>query len=394
MDRIGATEGGGVERQALTTEEARARCLLIEWARERNFECFTDAIGNLFVRRQGLSDSPPVVLGSHLDSQPKGGRFDGASGVLAAFEALEAIEDGKIPTKRPIEVVSWSNEEGARFELGCMGSQVFADPSLLKEMMEQTDKDGVSVAEALDHVRSIVPTLPMRPLGSAIDCFLELHIEQGPILEREGKSIGVVTGIQGSRKYLVEVKGEEGHAGTVPHRARKDALFAATRITTSLIDFMEDPEDIVRFTIGRMEVFPGALSVIPGFARFTIDFRHPDEAILTSKGDAVFGLCEAYAGPCTVTARETMRFPAVRFDGRLSSEIRRAVSDLKVAHMEIASGAGHDARSVAPVCDSGMIFIPCENGISHNERENIKPDDLVTGASVMALVALRMANRD
>jgi N-carbamoyl-L-amino-acid hydrolase len=394
LAKVGEIPLGGVNRQALSPEDAKAQLQMIAWAAERNFSCYTDAAGNLFIRRDGSDpNAPPVVAGSHLDTQPNGGKFDGASGVLTAFEALEAICDHHIVTKRPIEVVSWMNEEGSRFELGCTGSLAFSDPLKLDTLLAQKDANGTTAAAALADVKKMLPDLPERPLGFPLDSFLELHIEQGRVLETAQKTIGIVTGIQGSRKFIVEVTGENAHSGTTPASARKDALFAAVDIVTALRDLMRDPSEQTRFTIGRFEVLPGALNVVPSRVVFTIDFRHPSEDVLTTVGDRIERVCKANAGPCSVVVTDMKRNAAQKFGGAMIREIEAAAARLGFSYLHLPSLAGHDARNIAKVCPTGMIFVPCEKGISHNELEHATPEDLAAGARVLAEVIVQLANR-
>src|SRR6266404_9476305 len=258
MAKLGSTPRGGVNRQALSAEDAAARNQLMGWARERGFEIFTDAIGNLFVRRDGSDPTAlPVMSGSHMDSQPTGGRFDGMYGVLAAFEALEALEDAGVKTKRPVLAVAWTNEEGSRFQPGAMGSAVFAGHNKLDEMLLVKDWKGVVLKDALAETLQAAPaSMRAGKPGFALDGYVEAHIEQGPRLENERTTIGVVTAIQGSRRYIVEILGEEAHAGTTPRAARKDAYLAATRIAAAMYDATTDADDTLRFTIGRVDVLP------------------------------------------------------------------------------------------------------------------------------------------
>src|SRR6266446_3033036 len=264
MAKLGATPKGGVNRQALSAEDAAARNVLASWAKARGFAIFTDAIGNLFVRREGMDANVlPVMSGSHMDSQPTGGRFDGMYGVLAAFEALEALEDAKTKTRRPLIAVAWTNEEGSRFQPGAMGSAVFAGHNKLEDMLAVKDWKGVVLKDALAETLKAAPA-PMREgkPGFAVDGYVEAHIEQGPRLENERKTIGVVTAIQGSRRYIVEIDGEEAHAGTTPRAARKDAFAAATRIAAAMYEATTDKDDTLRFTIGRVEVHPGSPNTV------------------------------------------------------------------------------------------------------------------------------------
>lgn len=394
MAEIGATPNGGVTREALTPEDNRARAVLIGWARARGFGCAIDRIGNLFIRRPGRDpDAAPVVTGSHIDSQPRGGRFDGTYGVLAGLEALEAIDEAAVETRRPLEVAVWTNEEGTRFLHPVMGSEVFVHPERLDDMLALEDDRGVSVAAALAATRASLPALPERPFDRTAAAYVEAHIEQGPILEETGKTIGIVTGIQGGRRFRVDVRGEAGHAGTLPHKNRKDALLAAVAMIAELRELMRDPEDIVRFTVGRFSVSPNASAVVPDHASFTIDFRHPDEACLSRLGDQIEPVCRANAGPCDVAVAETGRKAPVQFDGIVPEAILAASEALQVPYMTIHSGAGHDAQNLCKICPAGMIFVPCEKGISHNEAESAKPEDLAAGAQVLARTLAALAER-
>jgi N-carbamoyl-L-amino-acid hydrolase len=393
MARFGGTPLGGVNRQALTAEEIDARRCLIGWARDIGFTVSMDGMGNLFIRKAGIDDSlPPVLTGSHIDTQPSGGRFDGIYGILAGLEALQAIDAAGIATLRPIEVVTWMNEEGSRFSPGCMGSLGFVDPTRTPELQAIRDLSGTTVAQALEGLRGAFKNVPSRPLGFVPAAFVETHIEQGPRLESARKTIGVVTGIQGTRRFHVEVHGENAHAGTTPRRRRKDALLAAAHIVGGLERLMRDPADVVRFTIGRFIVSPGAPSVVPGHVMFTIDFRHPDDAVLQARGDEVEAVCRKYAGKCDVTVKQISRTKPVEFVGRVAEAIEQATQRLRLPHMRMPSGAGHDAQNLVKICPTGMIFVPCERGISHNEAENANPSDLAAGARVLAETLVDLAS--
>lgn len=393
MARFGALPRGGVNRQALSPEEGQARRRLAEWAGARGFAVSTDAAGNLFVRREGRDPSlAPVLAGSHLDSQPTGGKFDGAFGVLAAFEALEALEEAGVETERAVEAVSWTNEEGSRFQPGCLGSGAFAGSMALDRALDATDRNGVAARAALEAMLAAEPDFARRPLGFPVHAYLEAHIEQGPVLERAGLPVGVVTGIQGARWFAVEVTGEEAHAGTMPLSLRKDALVAATGMLGALRELMRDPEDVVRFTVGRFEVFPGAPNTVPGRVFFTIDFRHPDAATLARLGDRVEATCRERAGGCAVAVTETFHSLPCTFDPKAVGAVRRAVQGLGLRSMELPSGATHDAKFIAAVCPAAMVFVPCERGISHNEAENASPADLAAGTRVLAEALVELAN--
>ncbi|HSK42065.1 MAG TPA: Zn-dependent hydrolase [Arenibaculum sp.] len=392
MATYGALPHGGVNRQALSPEEGRARRRLTDWARASGFTVSGDAAGNLFVRREGRSaGKAPVVTGSHLDSQPTGGKFDGAYGVLAGFEVLQAMNDAGIETDRPIEVVSWLNEEGSRFQPGCFGSMVFAGRMDLDRALSACDRDGVVAREALAAIHAGESDIPMRPLGFPVHAYIEAHIEQGPLLEEAGVPVGVVTGIQGTRWFAVEVSGEEAHAGTMPHRYRKDALVSALAMVSALQRLMADERDIVRFTVGRFEVSPGSPNTVPGRVFFTVDFRHPDAHTLKRLGDQVEAVCRAHAGPCTVGVEETFHSLPCAFDAGVVAAVREAAGGLGIPTLELPSGANHDAKFLAEVCPAGMIFVPCERGISHNEAEMAKPADLAAGARVLAEALVRLA---
>jgi N-carbamoyl-L-amino-acid hydrolase len=394
MAKLGGTAKGGVNRQALSPEDAAARNLLASWAAARGFALFTDAIGNLFVRREGSDpDALPVASGSHMDSQPTGGRFDGMYGVLAAFEALEALEDASVATKRPLMAVAWTNEEGSRFQPGAMGSAVFAGRYKLDDMLLAKDWAGVSLSEALASTLKAAPAvLREGPPGFPLAGYVEAHIEQGPRLENERKTIGVVTGIQGSRRYIVHIAGEEAHAGTTPRAARKDAFAAATRIAAALYEATTDADDTLRFTIGRVEVLPGSPNTVPGQASFTIDLRHPDDSVLDAKEKALIEIVSNRASPCSARIERVTNVAPTNFDPRVIDLVRAKAEAVGLSHMDMPSGAGHDAMHIATLCPAGMIFVPCERGISHNEIENATPSDLAAGARVLAEVLVELAN--
>lgn len=395
MAKLGGTPKGGVNRQALSAEDAAARNLLASWAEARGFAIFTDAIGNLFVRREGSDAAAlPVMSGSHMDSQPTGGRFDGMYGVLAAFEALEALEDAGIATRRPVIAVAWTNEEGSRFQPGAMGSAVFAGHNALEEMLQVKDWKGVVLKDALAETLKAAPA-PMRDgrPGFAVDGYIEAHIEQGPRLENERKTIGVVTAIQGSRRYIVEIDGEEAHAGTTPRAARKDAFAAATRIAAAMYDATTDADDTLRFTIGRVEVSPGSPNTVPGKAIFTIDMRHPQDAVLEAHETKLREIVASQAVPCPAAIQRVTNVAPTDFDRRVIDLVRAKAVELQLSNMDMPSGAGHDAMHIAKLCPAGMIFVPCERGISHNEIENATPSDLAAGARVLVEVLEELANR-
>src|SRR5438445_796335 len=349
MAKLGGTPKGGVNRQALSPEDAAARNLLASWAKARGFSIFTDAVGNLFVRREGSDPKAlPVMSGSHMDSQPTGDRFDGMFGVLAAVEALEALEDATIKNKRPLVAVAWTNEEGSRFQPGAMGSAVFARPDRLEDALRAKDWKGIVLGDALAETLKAAPA-PMREgkPGFALDGYVEAHIEQGPRLENEGKTIGVVTAIQGSRRYIVEIEGEEAHAGTTPRAARKDAFAAATRIAAAMYEATTDADDTLRFTIGRVDVAPGSPNTVPGKATFTIDMRHPQDTVLEAHEKKLRDIVAARAAPCPATITRVTAVAPTGFDLTVIDLVRAKADELKLSSMDMPSGAGHDAMHIA-----------------------------------------------
>lgn len=393
LARFGATPAGGVNRQALSDEDAEARRALCRWAGAAGLEPSVDPIGNLFLRLPGAEpEAEPVLSGSHLDSQPTGGKFDGTYGVLAALEAAEALRALGLRPRRAIDVVAWTNEEGSRFAPGMMGSAAFAGRRSLDEILPVRDADGVSVEEALRRLGERESGLPRRALGAPLAAYVEAHIEQGPILEAQGVPTGVVTGIQGKRTFLVTVRGEEAHAGTTPRRERRDALSAAVAMIAALEQATYGAHDDVMFTVGRLLVRPNAPSVIPAEVAFSVDLRHTDAGVLAALGDAISSICEGSRGPCDVSVQELVRDPPLEFPRAMRDLIRASAATIGVPTMEIYSAAGHDARYLHHVCPAGMIFVPCHKGISHNEAESATPQDLAAGAALLTAVLLALAD--
>lgn len=395
MAEIGATPAGGVHRPALTDEDIAAHRLLAGWAAARGFETELDAIGNLFVRRPGRDSSlPPAASGSHTDTQPKGGRFDGISGVLAAFEALEAIDEAGIGTERAIEAIAWNNEEGSRFIPACMGSAVYAGAEPLEAMLAREDADGVTMGACVEALQAALPQAGKRALGAPLGAFIEMHIEQGIELEENGNVIGAVTGMQGYRRFTVAVTGEASHSGTTPRARRRDAFVAATDMARALRGEITDAqdEDVVRFTIGRFAIPGGGISVVPGRVDFTIDLRHPDAAALRAFGDRIPEICRENAGPCEVAVEEFINQPPLDFPESMIAAIEAAAARRGYSCQRIYSAAGHDARHAAKLGPAGMIFIPCWRGISHNEAESAEPEHIAAAAQVIADRLVDLAN--
>ncbi len=392
FDTIGATPGGGVHRLALSEPDIEAHRRLAAWARARGWTVLIDDIGNMFLRREGTDPAlPPVVSGSHTDSQPMAGRFDGPLGVLAALEALETIDDAGIRTRHPIEVAIWNNEEGPRFTPACMGSAAYAGVQPLEKMRAATDPDGITMGACVDALKAAIPGAGRRELGTPFAAFIEAHIEQGVVLESSGNVIGTVTGMQGYRRFRVEVTGQDAHSGTTPRARRRDAFVAATEMAVALRHSFIDDSDTMRFTIGRFEVLPGGISVVPGKVTFTIDMRHPSAEVLKTEGDRVAGICEGLKGPCEVSVSEFITSAPMEFPEEMRARIEAAAGARGYPNQRIFCCASHDARHIARLCPAGMIFIPCKDGISHNEAESAEKDHCAAAAQVIADVLVGLA---
>ena len=382
MARIGATEKGGVCRLALTDLDREGRELFVRWAEEAGCTTGFDAMGNLFARRPGRNpDKAPVMTGSHLDSQPTGGKFDGAYGVLAGLEVLRSLNDHGIETEAPVEVVVWTNEEGSRFAPAMIGSGAFAGVFDLDYAQGRSDADGVTIGAELDRIGYKGEGCGDRPVGA----YFEAHIEQGPILEAEEKTIGVVTGAQGQRWYEVTLTGQEAHAGPTPMARRKDALVGASQLVQAINKIGHDFQPDACTTVGMLQVHPNSRNVIPGSVWLTVDLRHPDDARLAEMDRAFRQAAEAAAegAGLTVVIEEIWHFGATPFDETCVAAVRAGAERYGHSHRDIVSGAGHDAVYMARVAPTGMIFVPCEDGISHNEIENATPEHLTAGCEVL-----------
>lgn len=391
---IGATPKGGVNRQALTDEDAKAQCLLTRWGEAAGMTASRDEVGNLYLSLAGSDPVlPPVMTGSHMDSQPTGGRYDGIYGVMAGLEAVLAIVESRQPRKRAIELVAWANEEGSRFAPSLMGSGAYAGVRSVESVRALRDLEGITVAQALEQMESQMAHIARRPIGGSVHAYVEAHIEQGPVLEQVRETIGVVTGIQGKHTYRVTVRGEAAHAGTAPLRERRDALLAATDIVQQLSLNLHDPEDIVRFTVGRFNVFPNAPSVVASEVVFSIDLRHPDSEILEKLGCLVPLVCGQYSGNCEVKVERLYMAQPLKFSEAIQGMIADAASRLGISNRRMLSAAGHDAGLIQRICPTGMIFVPSIGGITHNEAEFSRPEDLTDGARVLADVLHALASQ-
>lgn len=393
MDGIGATPRGGVHRLALAGPDLEARATLMSWARTRGYRVQTDALANLFITRPGLDPTAlPVLCGSHTDSQPYAGRFDGMYGVLAAFEALAALDDAGAETKRPVVAVVWTGEEGgARFPVGTIGSSAFAGRRKRDELLNLVGSDGISLGEAVGAAAAAHPAEEVE-LGFPIHAYVEVHIEQGRLLEEAGVPVGIVTGIQGLRRIAVEVTGTEAHAGTTPRRYRRDALEAANALIAELRELCRDDEDLVRFTVGEYAVRPNAAAVVPGHVRFVIDLRHPERPVLEELVAAIRHHVEARSGPCETRSAILHAIDPVKFASDLVEGAEKAARAQGQASLRLVSGANHDASPLASVCGrTTMLFIPCVGGVSHNEAEAASDADLVSGARVLSHLVYELA---
>lgn len=391
MAKIGATPKGGVARLALTDLDRQARDLFISWCRDAGCEIRIDRVGNIFACRAGMAaDRPPVMTGSHLDTQPLGGKFDGIYGVLAGLEVIRTLNENKVDTLAPLEVVVWTDEEGARFGGGTVGSDAFVKPSSLEKGLARKDLDGVTVDEALKAI-GYAGDAPVG--GYPVVAFFEAHIEQGPILEREAVPIGVVLGAQGARYFTVTVDGEEGHAGTLPMDLRKDAMVGAARMIDALngLAHEHDPKPVI--TVGQIKVRPNSRNTIPGQVIFSIDSRHPDNPTLDRIEKQMRAVCAEIASNLGlgISVEKINERTSIAFDQSCVEAVARAADTLELPWQDIYSGAGHDACNMALIVPTGMIFVPCEDGISHNELESARPDHLAAGCDILLQVMVERA---
>ena len=393
MAQIGATPKGGVCRLALTDLDRQGRDLFVAWAKEAGCTIAVDRMGNVFARRAGRDDSlAPVVTGSHADSQPTGGKFDGIYGVLGGLEVIRTLNDHRIETERPIEVVIWTNEEGSRFAPAMVSSGVFAGVFSLDYGLSRKDVDGKTLGEELARIGYAGEL----PVGKPIHAAFELHIEQGPILEAEGKTIGVVHAAQGQRWYEVVLTGQESHAGPTPMPRRRDALLGAARVIDLVNRIGHAHAPYACATVGMIQCHPNSRNVIPGRVFFTVDFRHPDDAVLAQM-DA-----ELRAGVAKIvedtrveltSLEQIFYYRPVAFDAACVASVRAAAERFGYSHRDIVSGAGHDACYLAQVAPTAMIFVPCIGGISHNEIEDATPAWIEAGANVLLHAMLGRAHR-
>ena len=392
MATIGATPKGGVCRLALTDLDRQSRDLFVRWCKEAGCSVKVDQMGNIFARRPGRNNAlAPVGTGSHLDTQPTGGRFDGVYGVLAGLEVIRTLNDLGIETERPVEASVWTNEEGSRFAPAMVASGVYAGVFTLDYGLSRTDVDGKTMGEELQRI-GYAGSEPMG--GRDVHAFFETHIEQGPILETEGQTIGVVTAAQGQRWYELTLTGQESHAGPTPMPVRRDALLGAAKVIQLVNDIGLAHAPLAVSTVGMINSFPNSRNVIPGKVFLTVDFRCPDNAEL-AKMDA-----ELRAGIATIAAAgkldhdlaQIFQYDCVHFDASCVQMVRAGAQALGYSTRDIVSGAGHDACYMSKVTPTAMIFVPCVGGISHNEIEDAKPEWIEAGGNVLLSAMLAKAN--
>ncbi len=391
LAQIGATPKGGVCRLTLTDLDKQGRDLVTRWAREAGMTVTIDKIGNGFMRRPGRNNNlPPIMTGSHIDTQPTGGKFDGNYGVLAGIEVVRTLNDHGIETEAPIEVAFWTNEEGSRFVPVMMGSGVFAKAFTLEHAYAATDTEGKTVKGELERIGYIGDQEPGdHPIGA----YFETHIEQGPVLEDNDKTIGVVSGVLGIRWFDCTVTGMEAHAGPTPMALRKDAMLAATRIMQDVVAAAHRHPPHGRGTVGMVQVFPNSRNVIPGRVKFSIDLRNSTDALVDTMAAEVKAFADQVAKEHGVQVHIEMvsSYPAQLFQPECVEAVGRAAAKLGYSHMPAVSGAGHDAVYMAKLAPSGMIFIPCKDGISHNEIEDAKPEHIEAGCNVLLHAMLERA---
>ncbi len=393
IGEIGPGQHGGSCRLALTDEDREGRDLFISWCKEIGCSIEIDDMGNIFARRAGRNNElAPIVAGSHLDTQPHGGKFDGIYGVLAGLEALRTLHEHDVTTEAPVEVVVWTNEEGSRFAPAMIASGVYAGLFEKDYAWARSDSDGNTIGEELKRIGYMGEVAcGEHPIGA----LLEAHIEQGPILEAQQNQIGVVIGGQGQRWYDLRIKGQDSHAGSTPMPGRRDALVTAAEIISMVQSLAMDFSPHAVATVGEMSVHPNSRNTIPGEVFLTIDIRNPDETALARMASelrtCIIDCVDKNGVECDLD--EIWDKPPVKFHPDCIAAIEDATRALGYSHQQIVSGAGHDACQVCLVAPTSMIFVPCAGGLSHNEQESAEPADLEAGCNVLLHAMLTLANR-
>jgi N-carbamoyl-L-amino-acid hydrolase len=383
---IGGTPKGGICRLTLTDLDRAVRDWFRAQAQALGCRVTVDDMGVMFARRDGQHDLPPIAMGSHLDTQPTGGKFDGVLGVLGALEALRVLVESGYETHAPVEVINWTNEEGSRFAPAMIASGVFGGVFTRDWAAARTDRAGVRFGDALE---AIGYRGSERCGAHPLSAFFELHIEQGPILEAEGKEIGVVTGAQGFRWFEATILGQESHTGTTPMDRRKNALLGAAGLVER-VDAVARAKPQAVGTVGLMEVKPNSRNVVPGEVFLTIDLRHPEAAALEELEQSVMQAAREVCDPLglAVTVTKIWDEPPTRFDPGCIAAVRRAAETSGYSFRDMVSGAGHDSVYVARVAPTAMIFVPCRDGISHNEAEFSSKEQCAAGAQVLLQAVL------
>lgn len=381
--RFGGTPKGGIRRLSLSDSDREVRDWFVGSCREAGCDVTIDEVGNIFARRSGRDNTlPPIAVGSHLDTQPTGGKFDGVYGVLSGLEVVHALNDAGYETEAPLEVIDWTNEEGTRFSPPMLASGVFAGVFTREYAYARQDREGRSFEGELTRIgyRGNI-----RCPGQKPGAYFELHIEQGPVLEAENKEIGIVTRAQGMRWYDVNITGQDGQAGCVPMPLRHDAALACGRMIEAVNKIALDHAPSAVATVGMVEIRPNSRNVIPGFALVSVDIRHPDEAVLDAMEKELGEAVAAIAKASNVKAKLTpfWNSPGVRFNEACLGAIRTAVESLGLRYRVMTSGAGHDAIYIARIAPAAMIFVPCRGGVSHNEAEEITREQARNGANAL-----------
>lgn len=383
MGKIGGTVLGGCNRQALTDLDKEGRDLFINWCKDAGCNVRIDTMGNIFARRNGNDNSlPPICMGSHLDTQPTGGKFDGVYGVLAGLEVINSLNDHSITTKHPVEVIVWTNEEGARFSPAMQGSGVYVGAFKQETIYQVQDKSGKAFGDELKRIGYLGET-PCSP--TAIKAFFELHIEQGPILEKNQQSLGIVKGVQGMYWYDLHITGQPVHAGPTPMNMRLDSMKATAEIIIQIYEIVEKAGEDARVTFGDINASPGVRNTVPKTITLAIDIRHPNQTVLDKMEEDMLAVIDSVCERNKVSHKLDIewRVAPVIFAKECVSAIEKSISKLGYRSRNMVSGAGHDSVYISQVAPTAMIFIPCEKGISHNEKENIKEEDAFLGSNVL-----------
>ncbi|MEI6895643.1 MAG: Zn-dependent hydrolase [Colwellia sp.] len=393
LGTIGALEGGGVSRLALTDEDKEGRDLLVSWMKELNLDIKIDAIGNVIATLKGQENLPCIMMGSHIDTVSTGGLFDGNLGVLAGLEVIETLIDANITLANPVSVGFFTNEEGSRFAPDMMGSAVYTQALTLQAALQTEGIDGVTVGQELERI-GYQGSASFPDIKQSVAGFIELHIEQGPVLDEQKIDIGIVEGVQGISWQEITLTGVSNHAGTTPMQYRQDAGLLAAKVSTFVNQLALSMAPNQLATVGSLEIKPNLINVIPNFARFTVDLRNPNEEDLKKSEAALeqYITVQAKAHGLSVNKKILARFEPVLFNPALVDSIAACAKTNKLSSKRMFSGAGHDAQMFAPHCPTAMIFVPSYKGISHNINEYTSPQQLTNGANVMLQTVMKFSS--